>query len=76
MYFHSPSVFQEKIAACTKYNCGCNGLKIILLKKLLEFIVLVSSMIVKNLPEIFLFRFVPFVYFAESTNMYVTQSVD
>ena len=31
---------------------------------------------VKNLPEIFLFRFVPFVYFAESTHMYVTQSAD
>ena len=76
MYFHSPSIFQEKIAAFTKYNCGCNGLKIILLKNLFEFIVLVSSMRVKNLPEIFLYRFGPFVYFAESTHMYVTQSAD
>ena len=62
----------EKIAACTKHNCGCNVLKIILLKNLFEFIVLVSSMRVKNLPEIFLFRFVPLVYFPESTHMYVT----
>ena len=29
-----------KIAACTKYNCGRNMLKTILLKDLLEFIVL------------------------------------
>ena len=65
-----------KIAACTKHNCGCNVLKIILLKNLFEFIVSVSSMRVKILPEIFLFRFVPFVYFAESTHMYVTQSAD
>ena len=51
-------------------------LKIILLKNLFEFIVLVSSMRVKNLPEIFFFRFVPLVYIAESTHMYVTQSAD
>ena len=30
MDFHSPSVFQEKIAACTKHNRGCNMLKITL----------------------------------------------
>ena len=47
-----------------------------LLKNLFEFIVLVSSMGVKNLPEIFLLSFVPFVYFAEGTRMYVTQSAD
>ena len=34
-------------------------LKIISLKTLFEFIVLVTSMSIKNLPEIFLFRFVP-----------------
>ena len=48
-----------KLAACTKHSCGRNMLKIILLKKLFEFIVLVTSMSIKNLPEIFLFRFVP-----------------
>ena len=55
-------LYSRKIAACTKHNCGCNGLKIILLKNLFEFIVLVSSVRVKDLPEIFLFRFIPFVY--------------
>ena len=65
-----------KIAACTKHNCGRNMLKIILLKNLFEFIVLVTSMSIKNLPEIFLFRFVPLACLAESTRMYATQSVD
>ena len=64
-----------KIAACTN-NCGRNMLKIILLKNLFEFIVLVTSMSIKNLPEIFLFRFVPLACLAESTHMYPTQSVD
>ena len=63
-----------KIAACTKHNCDRNMLKIILLKNLFEFIVLVTSMSIKNLPEIFLFRFVPLAYLAESTHMYATQS--
>ena len=49
-------------------------LKVILLKNLFEFIVLVSSMRVKNLPEIFLFRFVPLVYFAESTHICMSHS--
>ena len=48
-----------KIAACTKHNCGRNMLKIIPLKNLFEFIVLVTSMSIKNLPEIFLFRLFP-----------------
>ena len=65
-----------KIAACTKHKCGCNMLKIILLKNLFEFIVLVTRMSIKNLPEIFLFRFVPLACLAESTHMYATQSVD
>ena len=63
-----------KIAACTKHNCDSNMLKIILLKKLFEFIVFVTSMSIKNLPDIFLFRFVPLAYLAESTHMYATQS--
>ena len=33
----------EKIAACTNHNCGRNMLKIISLKNLFEFIVLVTS---------------------------------
>ena len=65
-----------KIASCTKHNFGRNMLKIILLKNLFEFIVLVTSMSIKNLPEIFLFRFVPLACLAESTHMYATQSVD
>ena len=65
-----------KIAACTKHTCGRNMLKIILLKTVFEFIVLVTSMSIKNLPEIFLFRFVPLACFAESTHMYATQSAD
>ena len=71
MYFHSPSVFQEKSQLALNITAVT-----ILLKNLFEFIVLVSSMRVKNLPEIFLFRFVPLVYFPESTHMYVTQSAD
>ena len=47
-----------KIAACTKHSCGRNMLKIIMLKNLFEFIVLVTSMSIKHLPEIFLVRFV------------------
>ena len=65
-----------KIAACTKHNCGRNMLKIILLKNVFEFIILVTSMSIKNLPEIFLFRFVPLACLAESTHVYATQSVD
>ena len=65
-----------KIAACTKHNRGRNMLKIISLKNLFEFIVLVTSMSIKNLPEIFLFRFVPLACVAESTHMYATQSAD
>ena len=56
-----------KIAAYTKHNCGRNTLKIILLKNVFEFIVLVTSMSIKHLPEIFLFRFVPLACLAEST---------
>ena len=33
-------------------------------------------MSIKNLPEIFLFRFVPLACCAESTHMYATQSAD
>ena len=65
-----------KIAACTKNNCGRNMLKIILLKNLFNFIVLVTSMSIKNLPDIFLFRFVPLACLAESTHMYASQSAD
>ena len=67
-----------KIAACTKHICDRNMLKIILLKNLFEFIniVLVTSMRIKNLPEIFLIRFVPLACLAESTHMYATQSAD
>ena len=65
-----------KIATCTKHNCGRNMLKIILLKNLFEFIVLVKSMSIKILPEIFLFQFVPLACLAESTHMYATQSAD
>ena len=61
-----------KIAACTKHSCGRNMLKIILLKNLFEFIVLVTRMGIKYLPEILLFRFVPFACLAESTHMYAT----
>ena len=67
---------QGKIADCIKHNCGRNMLKIILLKNLFEFIALVTSMSTKNLPEIFLFRFVPLACLAESTHMYATQSAD
>ena len=63
-----------KIAACTKHNCGRNMVKIILLKNLFEFIVFVSSIRSKKLPEIFLFRFVPLACLAESTHMYATLS--
>ena len=65
-----------KIAARTKHNRGRNMLKIISLKNLFEFIVLVTSMSIKNLPEIFWFRFVPLACLAESTHMYATQSAD
>ena len=65
-----------KIASCTIHNCGPNMLKIILLKNLFKFIILVTSMSIKNLPEIFLFRFVPLACLAESTHMYATQSVN
>ena len=65
-----------KFAACTKHSCGRNMLKIILLKNLFEFIVLVTSMSIKNLPEILLFRFIPLACLAESTYMYATQSAD
>ena len=58
-----------KIPACAKHNCGRNMLKIISLKNLFKFIVLVTSMSIKNLPEIFLFRFVPLACLAESTHM-------
>ena len=47
-----------KIAACTKHNCGDYMLKIISLKKIFKIIALVTSMSIKNLPEIFLFLFV------------------
>ena len=57
-----------KIAACTKHNYGCNMLRIIMLKNKFEFIVLVRSMSIKNLPEIFLFRFVPLASCAKSTH--------
>ena len=59
MDFVFASSIPGKIAACTKHNCGSNMLKLILLKNLLEFIVLVTSMSIKKLPEIFLFRSVP-----------------
>ena len=65
-----------KIAACTKHNCGRNMLKITSLKNLFKFIVLVTSMNIKNLPEIFLFRFVSLACLAESTHTYATQSAD
>ena len=65
-----------KFAACTKHNCGRNMLKIIFLKNVFEFIVLVTSMSIKNLPEICLFRFVPLACLAERTHMYATQSAD
>ena len=67
-----------KLAACTKHKhcCGRNMLKIILLKNLFKFIVLVTSMSIKNLPEIFLFRFVPLACLAESKHMYATQSAN
>ena len=51
-----------KIAACTKHNCSGNILRIKLLKNLLEFIILLTSMSIKNLPEIFFFRFVHAVF--------------
>ena len=66
----------RKIAACTKHHCGRNMLKIIMLKNLFEFIVLVTSMSIKNLPEMFLVRFVPLACWAESTHMYATQPAD
>ena len=69
-------IIPGKIAACTKHNCGRNMLKIILLKNSFEFIVLVTSVSIKNLPEIFLFRFVPLACLTEGTHMYATQSVD
>ena len=65
-----------KIAACSKHSCGRNMLIIILLKNVFEFIFLVTSMSIKNLPEIFLFRFVPLACLAESTHMYATQSAN
>ena len=65
-----------KVADCTKHSCGRNMLKIILLKNLFEFIVLVTSLSIKNLPEIFLFRFVPLACLAESTHMYASLSAD
>ena len=65
-----------KIAACTKHSSSRNMLKIILLKNLFKFIVLGTSMSIKNLPEIFLFRFVPLACLAESTHMYATQSAN
>ena len=65
-----------KIATFTQHSCGRNVLKIISLKNLFEFIVLVTSMSIKNLPEIFLFRFVPLPCWAESTHLYATQSAD
>ena len=64
-----------KIAASTKHSCGSKMLKIILLNFFFEFIVLVTSVSIKNLPEIFLFRFGPLACLAESTHLYVTQSV-
>ena len=66
----------RKVAACTKHNCGRYMLKIILLKNVFEYIVLVMSMSIKNLPEIFLFRFVLLACLAESTNMYAIQPAD
>ena len=66
----------EKIAVWAKHNCGLNMLKIISLKILFEFIVLVTSMSIKKIQEIFLFRFVPLACLAESTHMYATQSAD
>ena len=66
----------RKFAACTKHNCGRNMIEIILLKKLFEFFVLLTSMSIKNLPEIFLFRSVPLACLAESTHMYATQPGD
>ena len=64
------------IAACTKHNCGRNMLQIIMLKNVFEFIVLVTSMSIKSLPEIFFYRIVPLACLAESTHMYATQSAD
>ena len=66
----------RKIAACTKHNCGRNMLKIILFKNVFEYIVLVTSMSIKNLPEIFLFRFVLLACLAESTHMYAIQPAE
>ena len=48
--FVSAFCIPGKIAACTKHSCGRNMLKIILLKNLFEFIVLVTSMSIKHLP--------------------------
>ena len=69
-------LYSPSVSACTKHSCGRSMLKIILLKNLFEFIVLVTSMSIKNLPEIFLFRHVPLACLAESTHMYATQSAD
>ena len=75
MDFHSPSVFQEKLQLALNITAVVTCLKS-LLNNSLEFIILVTSMSIKNLPEIFLFRFVPLACFAESTYMYATQSAD
>ena len=55
---------------------GSGELKIILLKNLFDFIFLATSMSIKKLQEIFLFRFVYLACLAESTHMYATQSAD
>ena len=61
--FHLPMYsIQGKIAACTQHNCCCNMLANILLKNPFKFIVLVTSVRIKQQPPIFLFRFSPIGY--------------